>query len=76
MIGVPTLKALNRVINKLQSNSIEHATFFEPDFDMGLSAVATAPLHTQEQRNVLKNYCTWKEPGYVSEKVYEGGLND
>ena len=79
MIGVPNSKALNRVITKLQLNNIEHATFFEPDFNMGLSAVATAPLYTNEERAVLKNYCTWKEPGYVSTKQnvkIEGELYD
>jgi hypothetical protein len=48
------------VIRKLEANRIEAVSFVEPDFDMGLSAVATVPLNA-EQRLVLKNYETWKE---------------
>jgi hypothetical protein len=60
LIGVPNQKALERVIRKLEANRIEAVSFVEPDFDMGLSAVATVPLNA-EQRLVLKNYETWKE---------------
>jgi hypothetical protein len=60
LIGVPHQKALERVIRKLEANRIEAVSFVEPDFDMGLSAVATVPLNA-EQRLVLKNYETWKE---------------
>lgn len=59
-IGVPHQKALERVIRKLETNQIEHYRFDEPDFDMGLSAVATVPLD-DEQRQVLRNYEPWKE---------------
>jgi hypothetical protein len=76
VIGVPNLRGLERVIKKLHDNGIEHAQFVEPDFDMGLSAVATAPLWFQEQRDVLKNYCTWKDPRCDEKKSYEGGLYD
>jgi hypothetical protein len=59
VIGVPDKTALFRVIEKLSKNDIAHHTFYEPDFNMGLSAVATAPLE-QEQRRVLSNYKLWR----------------
>jgi hypothetical protein len=59
LIGVPHQKALERVLKKLRDHSIEHSCFVEPDFDMGLSAVATIPLGP-EQRSILKNYEPWK----------------
>lgn len=60
VIGVPDKSALFRVIEKLRSNDIGHQVFYEPDFNMGLSAVATVPLG-QSQRRVLSNYRLWKE---------------
>lgn len=60
-IGVPDKTALFRVIEKLRLNSIPHEVFYEPDFNMGLSAVATIPLE-QGQRRVLSNYRLWREP--------------
>ncbi len=60
VIGVPDKVALFRVIEKLNKHAIQHHTFYEPDFDMGLSAVATAPLE-QEQRRFLSSYRLWRE---------------
>ena len=60
VIGVPDKQALSRVIEKLRTNDIHHHVFHEPDFDMGLSAVATAPLE-QSQRRMLSNYRLWRE---------------
>ena len=61
VIGVPNKTVLYRVIEKLRLNAIPHHVFYEPDFDMGLSAVATVPLG-QEQRRKLSNYRLWHEP--------------
>lgn len=61
VIGVPDKAALFRVVEKLRSNDIAHQVFYEPDFDMGLSAVATVPLE-QHQRRALSNYRLWQEP--------------
>jgi len=59
VIGVSDKPALFRVINKLNENSIEHSVFYEPDDNLGLTAVATNPL-TQEQRRCLSNYRLWR----------------
>jgi hypothetical protein len=60
VIGVPDKNALLRVCEKLNKHNIQHHTFYEPDFNMGLSAVATVPLE-QEQRRFLSNYRLWRE---------------
>ena len=59
LIGVPDKAALFRVINKLNDNAIGHEVFYEPDDNLGLTAVATYPL-TQEQRRALSNYRLWR----------------
>lgn len=64
--GVPNKIALERVIKKLNKFDIAHEAFYEPDWDMGLSAVATSPNITIEQREALRNYSIWREPNYVS----------
>jgi hypothetical protein len=61
VIGVPDKTALFRVIEKLRKHDIQHEVFYEPDFGMGLSAVATVPLE-QAQRRCLSNYRLWREP--------------
>lgn len=78
LIGVPNKKALERVIQKLKKFDIAHTPFFEPDWDMGLSAIATTPNLSDEQRAALRNYSIWREPAYKSthEKNVEGGLYD
>lgn len=49
-----------RVIDKLKRHQIPHYVWTEPDFDLGLTAVATVPLWG-EQREVLANYRVWSE---------------
>jgi hypothetical protein len=60
VIGVPDKTALFRVIAKLKTSDICHRHFYEPDGNMGLSAVATAPL-LPGQRRALSNYRLWGE---------------
>lgn len=77
LIGVPNKKALERVIQKLRINNIEYTSFFEPDWEMGLSAVATSPNLSDEQRNALRNYSIWREPNTQKiPVVVERGLYD
>lgn len=61
VIGVPDKAALFRAIEKLRKYDIGHQVFYEPDFNMGLSAVATVPIEGA-QRRALSNYGIWKEP--------------
>lgn len=60
LIGVPNKKALERVIAKLKLHHIDASAFYEPDNDLGLTAVVTVPLD-EEQRAVLQNYKLWSE---------------
>lgn len=64
-VGVPNLKALERVVEKLTLHRIEFSAFFEPDGDLGMTAIATVPLD-EEQRAVLRNYRLWNESNNVS----------
>ena len=64
LVGVPSEKALQRVITKLNLNNIDFSAFYEPDNDMGLSAVATVPL-TEGQRAALGNYKLWNESQFL-----------
>ena len=68
VIGVPDKAALFRVVEKLRKYDIGHQVFYEPDFNMGLSAVATVPIEGQ-QRRALSNYRIWQEPGQVNDAV-------
>ena len=74
LIGVPDKNALFRAIKKLEANSIGYQVFYEPDDNIGLSAVATAPL-SQEQRRCLSNYRVWREENTTkllkTEVIYE-----
>jgi hypothetical protein len=65
LVGVPSQKALQRVIDKLALNRIEFVVFNEPDNDLGLTAVATVPLN-EEQRAALQNYKLWNEKSLLA----------
>ena len=65
LVGVPSQKALQRVIDKLKAHRIEFSVFDEPDNDLGLTAVATVPLD-DDQKQVLQNYRLWNESNNVS----------
>lgn len=68
LIGVPDKKSLDRVIKKLIDNRIDFSDFYEPDHDMGLSAVATVPV-TEEQRIILHGYRLWNESTFNNAHV-------
>lgn len=59
VIGVKNQFQLEKAIKDLESKDIKLITFFEPSWDMGLSAFGTEPL-TQEQRVLLKRYQLWR----------------
>lgn len=60
LIGVPSERALQKVISKLQLNNIDHSAFYESDDCMGLTSVATVPLD-DGQRSVLRGYKLWNK---------------
>lgn len=50
---------LIQMSEKLNMNNIEHHMFFEPDDNMGFSALATHPV-TGEERNHFKKLKLWR----------------
>lgn len=48
--------ALEEASARLESHGIDHHLFFEPDFEMGFSALATRPLLTKAERYKFKKY--------------------
>jgi hypothetical protein len=55
IIGVPNEQALRRVEKKLEACAIPHFSWTEPDYDLGFTAITTAPL-TREEKVALANY--------------------
>lgn len=61
VLAVPHLKALTRASQKLQNLHVKHEIFFEPDWNMGNSALATRPL-TDAERPLMRYWPLWKCP--------------
>jgi hypothetical protein len=59
LIGVPDKDALEAVIARLQRYGIECEAFYEPDFDLGLTAVATYPITNKKLRGAMGVYRLW-----------------
>lgn len=59
VLEVPHKAALLRAARKLTAKGVDHHVFFEPDFDMGESALATRPL-VGEERRALAGYPLWR----------------
>ena len=59
LVGVPDKSALEAVIERLQRHGIEYEAFYEPDYDLGLTAVATYPITNKKQRKKLSGYKLW-----------------
>lgn len=56
LLAVSNRADLEAAAARLQFHGIDHQLFFEPDWDMGHSALATRPLHLPEERRILKKY--------------------
>jgi len=72
LIGMPDLAALKRVLAKLRANNILHYPWTEPDFNFGLTAIATGPLYG-EQREILKNYRVYSPVAQNTERPILNG---
>lgn len=55
LIGLPNVAALRRALAKLEANQIPHFAWTEPDNNLGLTSITTAPI-AGEQRKALANY--------------------
>ena len=60
MIAAKNRNELFKIANHLESNEIQFKMFFEPDFDMGESAIATEAICCPKKRNALKKYQLYK----------------
>jgi hypothetical protein len=57
---VPDAVELGRAKAHLETSSIDAAMFYEPDDDLGFTAIATGPIG-REQRRALRRYQLWSE---------------
>lgn len=75
-IGLPNKASLLKTLNKIKSHQIPHSPWEEPDWDMGFTAIATAPI-SGSIRDVFYKYTTFKFGGGRAEKSApcEGNLN-
>jgi len=60
VLEVPDRAALEAAAQRLSSLGIDHHLFFEPDFDMGYSALATRPVSGKE-RQIFRRWPLWRE---------------
>lgn len=56
VLAVAGKAELLEAAERLELNGIETQLFFEPDFDMGYSALATRTVTTKKERSVLAKY--------------------
>lgn len=59
LIGVPDRAGLAEAIRKISQWGHGYYAWFEPDFDLGLTAVATVPLD-REAKKLFSNYALWR----------------
>lgn len=59
MIAVKNQSQLTKAAHYLSEVGIKTVSFIEPDWDYGLTAIATEPL-TLEQRSLLRRFQCWK----------------
>lgn len=63
VIGVPHEASMRKVIAKLKEFQLSHYEWIDPDFDKGVTAIATIPLSVT-QKESLRNYRLWNySPG-------------
>lgn len=68
VLAVPSQEALYKVQAHLATLDIAHQMFFEPDFNIGDSAIGTRPLLDAE-RPLLRRYPLWKAAAARREEV-------
>ena len=61
LIGVPDKESLEAVIERLTRYNIDHEAYHEPDFGIGLSAVATYPVTNKKQKKAMGTYKLWSQ---------------
>lgn len=59
LIGVSSAVELSEIGGYLNDNKIAFTTFYEPDYNMGNSAICTDPICRHSTRALLKDYKLW-----------------
>lgn len=62
LLTVPNQVALESAAERLDRNGIDHHMFFEPDFGMGHSALATRPMVLKSERHSMRKYPLYRAP--------------
>jgi hypothetical protein len=71
LLTVPDQAALKAAGERLERNGIEHHMFFEPDFGMGYSALATRPMVLKAERQSMRRYPLYRAPRMISPSAQE-----
>lgn len=61
-VGMPDAKSMDRVIAKLQANSVDYTAFLDTDYEFGVIGVVTEPLPLRVREKpdgVMCNYRLW-----------------
>ncbi len=66
VLAVPDRAALLEASARLNDKGIEHELFFEPDFEMGHSALATRPLFKKAERYLMRKYPLYRASAAAS----------
>lgn len=64
LLGIASQDRLLEAAAKIDLAGYPYAIFFEPDDDLGFSAICTGPLAGQSRR-LFKQYSLWNEPNEV-----------
>lgn len=71
VVGVPDKAALEFIILRLRRYGIDHEAYVEPDWDMGLSAIATIPIVSKKHRKAMLVYKLWNPDNNSKEEKNE-----
>lgn len=62
LCGVPNVPVLHKVQAHLEELGFQYYTFFEPDDDLGLTALCTRQI-AKDERKFLRGYPLWQADG-------------
>lgn len=60
LLAVKDQDELLAIKEKLEFKDIEHHMFYEPDYNLGYTAICTEPVYNK-QRNFFKKFDLWKQ---------------
>lgn len=60
LFSVETQEKLLKIADNLEKSGVKSVLFFEPDDNMGYSALATEPI-SEEKRRIFRRFRLWKQ---------------